>query len=135
MNNQNEIRDNTYQTVNRQTHSPLVDIPAAEVTSDGLPYVMLDDRPTWLVIKAADRKMFEQKGWTCRGVVSVNAKAVPLLRMAPPPSKPAIPTEFDDSQTYTEFLHKVRAVLEEGLRLGVPKEHVKVIAQRAVAAF
>jgi len=129
------IRDNTYQTVNRQTHSPLVDIPAAEKTNDGLPYVMLDDRPTWLVIKAADRKMFEQKGWMCRGVVSVNAKAVPLLRVAPPPTKAAIPTEFDDSQTYTEFGHKVQALLEEGVRLGISREHVKVLAGRAVAAF
>ena len=135
MNNQNAIRDNTYAIVNNQTHSPLVDIPAAETTSDGLPDVTLDDRPTWLVIKASDRKLFEQEGWTCRGVVSVNAKAVPLLRMAPPPTKPDIPTEFDDSQTYTEFGHKVQAVLEGGVRLGISREQVKVLAGRAVAAF
>src|SRR5262252_5869697 len=126
---------NTFQVVQKQCNQPLKETVASLVGDEGLPFVRDEGRAGWRIILVADRKQYEAAGWKVQGIAADDARQRPMLKVSPLPKKPAKPDFFDDSQTYTEFGHRVLQILEEGVRLGISREHVKVLATRAVAAF
>jgi hypothetical protein len=129
------LAPNTYQVVQKQCNQPLRDTVASLVGDEGLPFVRDEGRPGWRIILAADRKQYEAAGWKVQGIAADEARQRPMLKVSPPHKQIPKPDFFDDSQTYNEFCHKIVAILEEGLRLGISREHVKILAGRAVAAF
>src|SRR5215831_11541569 len=94
---------NTYQVVQKQCNQPLRETVASLVGDEGLPFVRDEGRAGWRIILAEDRKQYEAAGWKVQGIAADEARQRPMLKVSPPPKKPAKPDFFDDSQSHSEF--------------------------------